>query len=215
MPALQPRRASQMTRLILIAAPVLFAAAFVACGGEGTTAPGPTLSSGSGPNGKNAKVRVTPSIDTLNALGATLQLSANVPAATWTSLTPGVASVGTTGQVTAVAAGTARIEAAAGSKADTATVLVRQILAFVQVTPDSILLPNIGDVGTLTAVAQDSNGYAIPNAVFTWASDATAVATVADGVVTGVGTGTTMVRATDDGLSDSARVVVDVAAPYP
>jgi hypothetical protein len=214
MPALQPRRASQMTRLILIAAPVLFVAAFVACGGEATTAPRPTLSS-SGPNGKNAKVRVTPSTDTLNALGAILQLSANVATPTWTSLTPGIASVEPSGQVTAVASGTARIEAAAGNKADTATVLVRQILAFVQVTPDSISLPNIGDVGTLTAVAQDSNGYAIPNTLFTWASDATAVATVADGVVTGVGTGVTMVRATADGVSDSAKVVVDVASPYP
>jgi uncharacterized protein YjdB len=215
MPALQPRRASPLTRVVLVAAPAVCVAVLVACGSEAPTAPTPALSSASAPNGKNAKVRVTPSSDTLNALGATLQLSANVTTVTWTSLTPATASVGPSGEVTAVAAGTARIEAAAGNKADTATVLVRQILAFVQVSPDTLSLPLVGDVGTLTAAGLDSNHYTMPGVVFTWVSDATAVATVANGVVTGVDTGTTTVRASADGISDSATVFVEAPAPYP
>jgi hypothetical protein len=209
-----------MARLGLLAAPLLLSL-LAACGGEGATAPRPSLSSdGNGPNGKNATVRVTPSNATLNALHQTLQLTANV-AVTWTSLDPGIATVDGSGLVLAVGPGLARIQGLANRKADTAQVLVRQILAFVQVTPDSITVPlqtADGQPGadTLTAVASDSNGYPIADAVMTWVSDATAVATVTNGIVTAVDTGTTTVRATSGGISDSSFVRVgDIATPYP
>jgi len=217
------RRLSQMDRLdltaipVLLAVPMLFAVLLLACDSNETTAPGPSLSNaGNGPNGKNAPVHVTPESDTLDALNATLQLTASVPV-TWVSLNPSVAAVDAAGQVVSVGSGLGQIEARGigGRKADTAEVLVRQLAAVVEVTPDSIDLPQ-GSMDTLTAVAADANGFAIPNALVTWVSDLMAIATVADGVVAGVDTGTTTIRATVDGVTDTARVRVVVPAnPYP
>jgi uncharacterized protein YjdB len=93
-------------------------------------------------------------------------------------------------------------------------VLVRQIQASVQVTPH-FLEVHVQGTGTLTGIAADANGYAIPDVPIAWSSDATAVATVADGVVTGVDTGTTTVRATAGGFSDAAEVHVLEMPPNP
>jgi hypothetical protein len=214
MQALQSRRPSPMRRLGLLQVAVL-SGLLAACDGDSAVAPRPSLSgAGNGPNGKNATVRVTPANDTLNALYDTLQLTANV-AVTWTSLTPGIATVDASGHVVAVGPGLGLIEALGSRKADTAQVLVRQILASVSVTPDSITLPLQG-VDTLTAIAADANGFAIADLPLIWTSDATAVATVANGVVTAVDTGTTTVRATAGGVTGTARVkVADIATPYP
>ena len=213
MPALQSWRSAPMARLALLAAPVLLAALFSACQGDQAVAPRPNLSAGNGPTGNNGTVRVTPASDTLNALNQTVQLTANV-AATWSSLTPTITTVDASGLVTAVSPGLGLIQALAKNhKADTAQVLVRQIVASVRVIPDSIALSFCCD--TLTAVVADSNGYPIANALVAWASDDTAVATVFNGVVTPVAdSGTTTIRATADHLTGTARVDV-VAAPYP
>jgi hypothetical protein len=212
MPALQSRRSASMARLALLAAPALLAALLSACQGDQTVAPRPNLSAGNGPTGNNGTVRVTPASDTLNALNQTVQLTANV-AATWSSLTPTITTVDASGLVTAVSPGLGLIQALAKNhKADTAQVLVRQIVASVRVVPDSIVLTFFSD--TLTAVVADSNGYPIANALVAWASDATAVATVSNGVVTPVDTGTTTIRATADDVTGTARVDV-VPAPYP
>jgi hypothetical protein len=206
-PAGSPRSHSLRTGILL-------ATLLGACGGADSTAPRPTISAVNSPNGKNATVRVTPKRDTLDALYDTLQLTANVPV-TWTSLAPSVATIDAAGRVVAAGPGLALIEALAARKADTAEVLVRQVLASVQVTPDSITLA-LNGVDTLTAVASDANGFPIANAVVTWTSDATAIATVANGIVSAVDSGTTIIRAILDGLSDTAWVrVADVANPYP
>jgi len=215
MPGLRPRcRSAPMGRLILLAAPMLLTGFLDACEGDKTVAPRPSLANtANGPNGKNATVRVSPASDTLNALQATVQLTANVPVI-WSSLTPSVAVVDTTGRVVAVGPGLGFIQALASRKADTARVLVRQIAASVQVAPDSVTL-GIQQTVTLTAAAADSNGYPIANTLFAWASDATAVATVADGVVTGVDSGTTTIRATTGNATGTAWANVIPATPYP
>jgi uncharacterized protein YjdB len=194
---------------------LLIAGLLAACAGSESTAPRPTLAaSGNGPNGKNATVRVSPETATLDALHTLLQLTANVEV-TWTSLTPDVATVDPAGIVEAVGPGIGLIQALGGRKADTAQVLVRQIQTSLQVTPH-LLEVDIGGTGTLTAVAADANGYAIPNVPVIWTSDATAVATVQDGLVTGVDSGTTTVRAAANGFSDAAEVRVPIPAnPYP
>ena len=185
----------------------------IACGGGGdAVAPRPNLSAGNGSTGSNGSVRVTPVGDTLNALNDTLRLTANV-AVTWSTLTPTVTTVDASGLVKAVSPGLGLIQALAKNhKADTAQVLVQQIVASVKVIPDSVVLTFFSD--TLTALVADSNGYPIANALVAWASDATAVATVSNGVVTPVDTGTTTIRATADQVTGTARVDV-VAAPYP
>ena len=208
MPALQSWRSAPVARLALLAAPALLAILLTACQGDQTVAPRPNLSAG----GNNGTVRVTPASDTLNALKDTVRLTANVAAA-WSSLTPTVTTVDASGLVTAVGPGLGLIQALAKNhKADTAQILVQQIVASVRVIPDSITLTFFSD--TLTAVVADSNGYPIANALVAWASDATAVATVSNGVVTPVDTGTTTIRATADHVTGTARVSV-VAAPYP
>jgi uncharacterized protein YjdB len=201
-------------RLLVIVVPVALAGVFSACEGDNSMAPAPSLNTGNGPSGKNATVRVAPMQDTLNALHDGLQLTANVPV-TWTSLTPGISSVDASGHVIALSPGLALIEALANRKGDTAQVLVRQIVASVQVSPDSITVV-AGLTGSFTAAVADSNGYAIANPVVTWASDATAVATVANGVVTGGDSGATTIRATAGGVTGTARVgVIPPAMPYP
>jgi pyridoxal biosynthesis lyase PdxS len=77
-----------------------------------------------------------------------------------------------------------------GRKADTAEILVRQLVASVQVSPDSTTVPQ-ESLDTLTAVVRDANGYPIVDALVEWISDLISVATVAGGVVTPGDTGMT------------------------
>jgi uncharacterized protein YjdB len=224
MAAHPPGQPSQMARLdrlailALLAVPVLFAVLLLACDGHDATAPGPSLSgAGNGPNGKNATIRVMPGSDTLDALYDTLLLTSNAEV-TWSSLTPTVASVDPFGRVVSVGPGAGLIQAfgTGGRKADTAEILVRQLVAAVQVIPDSLDVPR-DSVDTLTAVASDANGYPIIGALVTWVSDLLGIATVSDGIVAGVDTGTTTIRATVDGVTGTARVrvVEPPANPYP
>jgi hypothetical protein len=60
----------------------------------------------------------------------------------------------------------------------------------------------------LTARAENSGGAEIPGADFQWTSRNPEVATVADGVVTAVGDGWTVVTATAQGMSADAPIVV-------
>ena len=190
------------------------ALALAACGSEGATAPRPSFS-GNGPNGKNAAVRITLARDTLDALQATLQLAANTEV-TWSSLSPGVASVDANGQVTSLGRGLGLIQAlgVGGRKADTAEILVRQVPVSLKVSPDTLELRD-GEQGQFDAAAADANGYPIADAVVSWLSDLLQVATVsASGLVTAVDTGTTTVRALLGELSDTATVRV-LPSPYP
>jgi hypothetical protein len=211
--ALGIRRTAAMGPFGLLVTPLLLAGLLAGCASSDATAPRPSFS-GNGPNGKNAPVHITPGSDTLDALHDTLLLATNVDV-TWTSLTPTVATVDTSGHVVSVGSGFGLIRALSvgGRKADTAEILVRQLVASLQVTPESLAVPQ-GSSRTLTAVASDANGYPIIDAFVTWVSDLIAVATVSDGVVTGVDTGSTTIRASVDGLSDTARVSVYLS-PYP
>jgi hypothetical protein len=188
------------------------------CSGQEATAPRP-LFSGNGPNGKNAPVHIAPAQDTLDALQASLQLVTNVDV-TWSSLTPTIVAVDADGGVLSLSPGIGLVQALGigGRKADTATILVRQVPAALHVSPDSLHLsyfPGITSSDALTAVAEDANGYSIADAIVTWVSDLLSVATVsADGIVTAVDTGSTTIRAILGTLSDTTVVEV-VASPYP
>lgn len=210
------RRTSARFHLGLLVPPLLLAGALAACNGNGTTDPRPSFAS-NGPNGKNAPVHVTPHADTMDALYDTLVLSASVDVA-WSSLTPGIATVDASGHVVSVGTGLGLIRALGegGRKADTAQILVRQLVASVQVTPDSTTVPQ-ESLDTLTASVTDANGYPIVGALVEWISDLVSVATVAGGVVTPGDTGMTTIRANVDGVSDTARVwvVPPIANPYP
>ncbi len=168
-------------------------------------------------------VMVTPATAQLGALGATVQLTAEVrdqngqamagAAVTWASGSAAVATVSGSGLVTAAGNGTATITATAGSASGTATVTVAQEVSAVTVSPaaDTLLA---GDTLRLVAEAADANGHAVPEADFSWASSDTLVAVVDDaGLVTGVGAGEVEVTATAAGVTGRAGVTVVAPAP--
>ena len=169
-----------------------------------------------------AAVAVAPTSVSLNALGATQQLSASardmgnsplmgVPF-TWTSSNPAVASVTSSGMVTAVGNGTANITLASAGKTATASVTVAQMTASVNVTPATTSLTAAGATAQLAAQAIDANGRPINGKTYTWMSDAAGVATVNNsGLATAVANGVAHFSAATDGKTGSAIVTVLIA----
>ena len=148
-------------------------------------------------------VSILPKLDTV-ATGAIRQLSVRVtdrngiPSTTrvdWKSDNASVASVSTTGLVTAIAEGSARIIAAAGSRADTATIVVRTAAASLLVVPDRVSIAS-GDTLPLTASATAGMSGAFGGAGVRWSTSDSSIATVSDnGVVTTLDAGNVTVTA--------------------
>ncbi len=81
-------------------------------------------------------------------------------------------------------------------------------VASVVVTPDSTSI-EVGSTQTYAASTRDASGNTLSGRAITWTTADAAVATVsATGVVTGVGSGTTTVSATSEGVTGGATVVV-------
>ena len=168
-----------------------------------------------------ASVSVTPASASLTT-GQTVQLTATPRDAggnaltgrvvTWSSNNTSVATVNSTGRVTAVAAGSATITATSEGQSGTAAVSVTPVpVASVGVSPASASV-GVGQTVQLTATPRDASGNALSGRVVTWGSSNTAVATVnGSGLVTGVGAGSATITATSEGQSGSSTV--SVAAP--
>lgn len=169
--------------------------------------------------GSVATTTVAPAFDTLTAIGATRNLVATardianavVPGVyTWLSRTPAVATVDSTGRVTALADGTAWVVATeAGGTRDSSRIVVQQRLATINVTPGS---RNVYLSGTAPFTASAVDGLGVPLAVqptITWSTASTAIASItAGGVATGVGLGSTQVRATSGTITGVATLNV-------
>jgi uncharacterized protein YjdB len=165
---------------------------------------------------------ITPPLDTITAINGTTTLVAqardsvggNVAGSfTWTSLTPSVATVGPTGVVRAVTNGTTLIVATeAGGTADTATIVVEQRIASINVTP-SVRSLYLTTSFPFAAQAVDGLGTPLPTQPsFTWSTTAPAVATVdTAGLVTGVGLGSAQIRATSGAVIGVSNVSVITA----
>ncbi|MDE0396053.1 MAG: Ig-like domain-containing protein [Gammaproteobacteria bacterium] len=165
---------------------------------------------------------MSPATSELEALGAIVQLSAEVrdqngevmagTTVTWNSSTTSVATVDQSGLVMAVGDGTAVIAARVnqGSGATgTAIVTVTQSIASVEVSPSTAELTALGASVQLTAGAFDANGHAVVSAELSWESSDAAVATVnASGLVTGVAIGVATITASSEFASGSAVVAV-------
>lgn len=196
------------TRLGVLACGIL-----LGCGGGGEAAGPPPPP----PPVPVATVSVEPGTSTL-FVGASQTLSATVRDAsgnalsgrsiTWASNNTAVATVSTTGVVTAVAPGTASITATSEGRSGSAQVTVQAPVATVAVAPATLtLLP--GATGTLTATPQDAGGAPLSGRSITWASSNTAVATVSTtGVVTAVAPGQVLITATSEGKTGSATATV-------
>lgn len=164
------------------------------------------------------RVVITPSSATLDR-GETQQFSAvaydasdNVlpgHTASWSISPQSVATVNTSGRVTAVAAGTATLTADIDGKKATATVTVRPPgVATVEVTPGEVELRPT-ETRQLQATARDADGNVLSGREVSWSISPTNVATISDaGLVTAVSPGEATVTATVEGRQATARVVV-------
>ncbi|MBL8958289.1 MAG: Ig-like domain-containing protein [Gemmatimonadetes bacterium] len=151
-----------------------------------------------------ASVTVSPGSGSL-IVGQTIQLSATTAAAggqtlsgrvvAWTSSANGVASVSSTGLVTAIAPGSATITATSEGVTGTSTITVAAVpIASIRVTPDAVTVA-AGQTVQLTAQALDADGNVL-NRPITWSSDLATRATVsATGLVTAVSAGEVRISA--------------------
>ncbi|MGH7618453.1 MAG: beta strand repeat-containing protein, partial [Gemmatimonadaceae bacterium] len=137
----------------------------------------------------------------------------------WQSSDNSVATVSTSGIVTAVAAGSVSIRAVVSGVTGSASLTVANPVASaapgvgsISIALDSTTL-TVPNSGKATATARDSSGRVI-NSTLAWTSYNTAVATVSStGVVTAAGPGSTAIRAmAPDGVHNVANITV-LAAP--
>ncbi len=161
-------------------------------------------------------VSVSPTSATVG-LGTTQQLNATIAPAnatnqnvTWTSSNTAVATVNSSGLVTAVATGTATItvKTADGNKTATSAITVSAIpVSSVAVSPTSASLYT-GNAQQLTATVSPTNAT---NKNVTWSSSNTSVATVnSSGLVTAVAAGTATITATTQDGSKTATATITV-----
>ena len=165
-----------------------------------------------------ASVAVEPSVVDVT-VGQTRTLTATVRDAdgsvltdrpvSWSSSNALVATVSSSGVVTAVAPGSATIDASAGGRSGGATVTVSLVpVASVSVSPPTASVV-AGQSTTLTATTRDAAGQVVTDRAVTWSSSNTLVATVSSsGVVTAIMPGGAAITATSEGQSGSSSVTV-------
>ena len=187
-----------------------------ACGGGGT-----------GPDNGVAAIVLTPAtLDTLFSLGDTVRVTASprdasgaeVPGATVTfQVTPdNVASVSTSGLITALDDGSATMTASSGGANAQVVVRVRQKLADL-VAPATASVA-VDRTTAIAAIPSDARGNAIGGLTLQFSSSDMAVATVsASGVVTGEAVGTATITSSvtspADGTQNATTDVTVTAGP--
>lgn len=166
-----------------------------------------------------ATVTVSPSPDTLGVgtdatLTATLHDAAGLLLANrnvaWNSTNVQVATVSSTGVVTALSPGNTVISAVSEGKAGSANVVVLARLAStVTLTPSSSSII-VGNTLQLTSQVTDPYGNILNNKSITFVSDNRDVATVtAAGLVAAITPGTARITATSEGKVGTATIVVN------
>ena len=213
-------KATAPPRPILLAGvlSLLAGVVFASCSDGATTPPTPTPPTPPA-TPTPTTVAVTPASASMDALGATVRLTAAVRdqngqamsgvTVTWASSATAIATVDASGLVTAVANGAAAITATAGSVSGAAAVTVAQVAASVSMTPESATLA-IGDTVRIVAAVVDANDHPLAGTSVEWSSSDESVATVSSsGLVTAVAAGTANVRATAGTVSGTAAVTVE------
>lgn len=182
------RRHARFASLLLVAA----------CGGGSNT---------TGPTGTPASITLSSTTLSFSSLTATQSLTATVLDAngaslsgvsvSWSSNPGSVATVSSTGVVTAVGNGTAQITATAGTVQASAGVTVQQVAATLTLSPDTLRFAAAGDTATIGRTVRDALGSPMTGVPVTFATSNTAVATVvvSTGRVTATGNGATTVIA--------------------
>ncbi|HEX6316840.1 MAG TPA: Ig-like domain-containing protein [Gemmatimonadaceae bacterium] len=189
---------------------ILAAGGTASCGGggDGTT----------DPQGKVARVEVT-APSTAMEVGQTMQATARYFDATssqitgrtvsWSTSSSAVATISTTGLITAAGVGSVTITATVdGVQGNLALTVSPVPVFFIAITPAN---PSVrqGESITLTATPQNAIGLPITGRTVTWSSANMALATITQaGVVTGVSPGSVYIRATVDSRVDSVSLRV-------
>ena len=170
-----------------------------------------------------ASVTVSPASPSV-LIGQTVQLTATPRDAngnplagrtiTWSSDNTTVATVSTSGLVTAKVAGSATITATSEGQSGSASVTVTTVpVASVTVSPASASVP-VGQTVQLTATPRDANGNPLTGRAISWSSNNTTVATVStSGLVTAKVAGSATITATSEGKSGASSITV--TAPNP
>ena len=211
------RRALMRIRLAPATALLLLALVAIAC--SDASAPPP-------PDEPVVSVSVTPATRTL-VPGETAQLTAiarggagqELPgrSITWSSSSAAVATVSNRGLVTAVAPGEATVSALVEGVAASAVIHVATpggIVDHVELDVATLAMQE-GGTRQLSATARDATGNVVAGRVVQWTSTDPEVATVgADGTVTGVRSGTAIVRAKVDGKIAEATVRITTPLAY-
>jgi uncharacterized protein YjdB len=138
---------------------------------------------------------------------------------TWNSSNTGVATVSASGDVSAIASGTAAISAASEGKTASAPLTVTApppvAVASVSVSPPTSTL-QVGATLQLSAVTRDANNNVLTGRAISWISNNAAVASVsASGFVTAVGAGNAQINATSETQIGTATLTVTSPPPPP
>ena len=171
-----------------------------------------------------ASIRISPAEAELDAIGATVQLTASVrdgndravadAAVTWTSGNTEVASVTDEGLVTARKNGSAVVTAVSGQFHANATVTVSQAVARIEVAPASVTLTKTDGSLRVDAVVKDRNGNLVPNARLVWiSSDPFVVSVNALGVLEAQSNGNARITVSSGDVSASLEVTVSGFGP--
>ena len=157
-----------------------------------------------------------PTRQTTQAIAVARDASGNVltgRVVTWSSLNPTVATVSSSGFVTALVEGSATIRATVESKtADVELTVVamppQPATANVSVMLDSIKIV-AGQMTQCHFIARDAQGNVLSGKTASWISMNPAIATLSStGVATGVSAGSVVVQATVDGITGQASLTV-------
>ncbi|WP_308769500.1 Ig-like domain-containing protein [uncultured Bacteroides sp.] len=130
----------------------------------------------------------------------------------WSSSDPSVATVSSSGEVTAIRAGSCTIKASAGGKSASCTVTVTTDSGSIEVAVEQVVLSSTslslkeGESQTLTATVTPDDAT---EGTVSWSSSNPSVATVSSsGKVTAVGAGSCTIKASAGGKSASCTVTV-------
>ncbi len=145
-------------------------------------------------------------------LSATLRDSADAVitgrVVTWTSLTPTIASISTNGNVTGLSLGTAQLTARVDDAADTVTFAVTRIpVGEVTLSPTNTSVIQ-GQTVTLNITVKDTAGTEVTDRAVVWGTSNPTIASVNNGLVTGIATGNVTITATSENRSGNASVTV-------
>jgi len=164
-------------------------------------------------------IAVAPGSATLASLRATQQFGAVAhdqkgrpmegKVFTWRSSNPSVATVSSTGVVTAMGDGSATISAMAEGVTGSANVMVSRTVATVAVAPTTVSFNALGSTQQLSASARDPGNSPVMG-MYTWTSSNPNVATVSpSGMVTAMGNGNARITLTSSGRTAMANVTVE------